>query len=366
MKRTTLFAIAAIAVLTVVAIVISSNGPAVIHSPGAAPDSSSSNPTTVPITSADSTGKASSLPKLGLTMPEFQGITQWWNTPGNQPLTPASLKGKVVLVDFWTYSCINCIRTFPFLRAMEEKYADKGLVIVGVHTPEFAFEGDATNVGREIAKNDLKYPVALDANYGTWTAYHNEYWPAEYLFDAQGELRHTHFGEGEYDQTEQAIRDLLAEAGNNVQDVQMANVATPDLSKINTPETYFGLERGDAFAGKVGADGVDQNFTIAPKIEANQWSVGGTWMFSQKTVQADSAGATFRFNVQANKLHLVMDSADHTDKTLEVYVDGKRVTDVTVNASTLYTVAEFADGGRHTVEIHVMQAGVRFYSATFS
>ncbi len=310
-------------------------------------------------------GTPSALPIYDSGMPAFQGITKWWNTPDGQPLTPESLKGKVVLVDFWTYSCINCIRTYPFLRLMQERYADQGLVIVGVHTPEFAFEADPANVGPEIAKNGLKYPIALDPKYATWNAYGNSYWPAEYLFDRQGRLRETHFGEGDYDASEAAIRSLLAEA-----DVALAPagepVATPDFSLIGTRETYFGLGRGSAFMDRTGAEGEPHTYQAAAAVAADRWTAGGVWKFEREYAEADSKDAVFAFNVQAGALHIVLSSDDGQDKRIEVSVDGGAPQEMTVNAATLYTVARFPNGGRHTVRIRIVDPGVRFYAATFS
>ncbi len=324
------------------------------------PQTVSDNPNIVP-------GTPSLLPVLAEHRPEFVGITKWWNTPNNAALTNEDLKGKVVLVDFWTYSCINCIRTYPFMRAMQEKYADKGLVIVGVHTPEFAFEAEPANVEREIKKNDLKFAVALDPDYKTWNAYSNRYWPAKYFFDRQGRLRATHFGEGSYEKNEQVLRELLAEKAGVTLD-GMADVKAQDLSNIQTQETYFGLARGDAFEGDVGAEDKDTVYPgvgLALPLSDNKWLVAGTWKFRQEYVQANSSNANFRFNVQANMLHIVMESADGKDKHLEVYVDGVKVKDVTVNASTLYDIAPL-DGKRHTVGIKIKESGVRFYAATFS
>jgi thiol-disulfide isomerase/thioredoxin len=319
-----------------------------------------------PVTNATSTsGTPSSLPVLADQMPEFAGVTKWWNTADGQPLTPDKLKGKVVLVDFWTYSCINCIRTYPFLKSMNDKYADKGLVIVGVHTPEFAFEADPQNVGREIEKNGLKYPIALDADYQTWNAYNNEYWPAEYLFDAQGRLRHTKFGEGDYDQSEEAIRELLTENGATLSPMGTA-VPTPDFSNVQTSETYFGLNRGEEFMGTPGAAGKDVVLTADADVLPNQWTASGTWQFDPEYTETASPNDVFRFSVQANKMHIVLDAEDGKNKIIDVYVDGKKTGTITVNVSTLYTIATFPDGQRHTVELHIHDAGVRFYAATFS
>ncbi len=322
----------------------------------------SSNPAVI------SFGSSSSLPILADAMPPFAGITHWWNTPNNAPLTPADLRGKVVLVDFWTYSCINCIRTYPFLKSIWAKYADKGLVIIGVHTPEFAFEKEPTNISAEITKNGLMYPIALDPDYGTWNAYANNSWPAEYLFDRQGRLRNVHLGEGDYDQSETDIRQLL-EADSSVQLGAAGNQGSmPDFSKIKTGETYFGLARGSAFMGIPGSAGVDTSYNPVrePNIDANKWLAGGTWKFENEYIETRSSNDLFRFSVQASKMHIVMASSDGTDKTIEVFVDGVKTRDLTINQSTLYTIAEFPDAGRHTVEIRVHDAGVQFYAATFS
>jgi thiol-disulfide isomerase/thioredoxin len=364
MTKPTLLALSAIAGLIVVAGVVASRGPAKFNfEMGRASLGSTS---TGQIATNTVPGMPSKLPVLAPAMPEFQGITKWYNTADGQALTPASLKGKVVLIDFWTYSCINCIRTMPFLRSLHEKYADKGLVIVGVHTPEFAFEGDPKNVGAAITKNGLKYPVALDADYGTWNAYHNQYWPAEYLFDAQGQLRHVHFGEGEYEASESAIRELLAE--NAVKDLGTMGVEmdVPQFANIETHETYFGLARGEAFMGTAGANGKTVTLKAASTVESNKWTAGGSWIFTDEYVEAAAAGDIFRFNVQANKAHIVMASNDGKDKQIEVYVDGVKVKSLTINASQLYTVAEFPQAGRHTIEIRIKNGGVRFYAATFS
>lgn len=351
MKRGTLFTIIGIAVVLIVAGVIASQ---------------SSVPLPVDLGGQQHQDVSSTLPVLSAyTLPEFAGITHWWNTPDGEALTPQKLKDKVVLIDFWTYSCINCIRTYPFLKEMYDKYADKGLVIVGVHTPEFAFEAEPDNVGREIIKNGLKYPIALDPDYGTWNAYNNHYWPAEYFFDGQGRLRRTHFGEGEYDQSEEAIRSLLVENGANLEPMGTA-VPTPDFSDIQTNETYFGLNRGDAFMGKTGTAEQDVRLTASDTVDPDKWTAGGTWRFNPEFAETRAPNDVFRFNVAADKLHIVLDSADGTDKSIDVYVDGVKTGSITVNASTLYDIATFPNGGRHTVELRIKDAGVRFYAATFS
>lgn len=359
MTNSTKIALSIVGTLAVVALIVLSRGPAIVLSPNA-----SSTPAVVSISDMD--GTPGSLPVYDVTMPEFQGITRWWNTADGAPLTLEALKGKVVYVDFWTYSCINCIRTYPFLRSMHEKYADKGLVIVGVHTPEFEFEKNPENVSREIDKNGLKYPIALDPDYKTWTAYANHYWPAGYLFDQQGRLRRVHFGEGEYQESEEAIRSLLEEGGGRLAAEAKTNMDQPDFSKIKTPETYFGLARGDAFMGSTGNPNEDRTFTAETNVTRNHWTAGGTWEFAEEYAQANSSDAIFRFRVQANKMHLVLESADGTGKTVEIYVDGMRTGEMTVNASTLYDIATFPDAAEHTVELRMKDSGVRFYAATFS
>lgn len=364
MQKSTIYVLGALAILIV--------GAAVVSSLSSTPTTFSPN-APVNATSTSVSGTTSTLPVLSIfenrtssQMPEFIGITNWWNTPYNQPLSPTSLKGKVVLVDFWTYSCINCIRTFPFIKSMEQKYADKGLVIVGVHTPEFAFEADPNNVAAEITKNGFTHPIALDPNYGTWNAYGNQYWPAEYFFDRNGQLRHTHFGEGNYDENEQVIRELLEEQPSVKLDAMGTPIVAPDLSKIETQETYFGLARESSFLGHVGESGKVTSYILSSQVGADQWSIGGTWMFDQEYVETKAKNDVLRFSVQADKLHLVLDSADGSNKTVSVYVDGVKTRDITVNRSTLYNVATFADAQRHLVELRMPDAGVRFYSATFS
>jgi thiol-disulfide isomerase/thioredoxin len=351
MTRPTKIAIIAFGVLIVVAVILGTRGP-MFKLPGLAPRSSGGSP--------------SNLPVLADHMPDFAGISRWWNTPDDQPLTPVGLKGKVVLVDFWTYSCINCLRTLPFVKSLYAKYSGSGLVIVGVHTPEFAFEGDPINVDHAIKQNGIEYPVALDAQYGTWNAYNNEYWPAEYLFDAQGRLRRTNFGEGDYDGTEIAVRSLLAEASKAVLPAEGVVAPSSDFPDIGTGETYFGLDRGAAFMGTAGAAGEDVTLTAAPAPSANRWTAGGVWRFEDQYVETAASNDVFRFSVQADKLHLVLSSSDGADKTIDVFVDGQAAGSVTVSAPQLYTVATFPAGGRHTVEIRARDAGVRFYSATFS
>lgn len=357
MEKPTLIAIGGISLLFLGAFAISSLSPAPAGFNQPSPSFSPELP------AHDSSSTDSGLPVLAGSMPAFQGISAWWNTPDKKPLTPEQLKGKVVLVDFWTYSCINCIRTFPFIKAMQERYADTGLVIIGVHTPEFAFEAEAANVEREIIKNGFTHPIALDPAYATWNAYGNHYWPAEYFFDRQGRLRHVHFGEGSYDESEEVIRKLLAEDGSSLSHMGTA-IPTPDFSGIRTEETYFGLARGEAFQESMPPEHAERSFTLH-EAKLGVWSLAGRWVFRQEYIQNNTEGGRFRFQVQANKLHLVMESADASDKVVRVFLDGKAVKTLTVNTSDLYDIADFPAGQPHTIELE-LPAGVRMYAATFS
>lgn len=315
-------------------------------------------------TNSSASGTPSNLPVLADHIPEFQGITNWWNTENGQPLTPASLKGKVVLVDFWTYSCINCIRTQPFLKKIWDTYKDDGLVIVGVHTPEFAFEKVASNVEEAFTKAGLTYPIALDPEYGTWNAYNNHYWPAGYFFDRQGRLRFTHFGEGNYDEQEEVIRELLAE-GAPLTDKPTGLDVTPNFALTVTPETYFGSARAERFQNASEyIDGQAQTFHLQ-KTTNDTWSIGGSWKVTPEYVASLDAGNTFRMNIQSNAMYLVLGAMDGGSKRLKIMADGKEIDPVTVTDRQLYTIAKFPNGGRHTVDIQVLDSGVEFYAATF-
>lgn len=314
-------------------------------------------------TSTDGTSSVG-LPVLAERMPEFVGISRWWNTSNNEALTPASLKGKVTIVDFWTYSCINCIRTQPVLKAWYQAYQKDGLEIVGVHTPEFAFEKDPKNVDAAIKKAGLSFPIALDAQYETWTAYRNHYWPAKYIFDRQGRLRYTHFGEGEYDKTEQVIRELLAEGGSVTASTTGMD-SSPDFAMIKTAETYFGSDRRSHFAnrGSVPMDATNTAMlTLSPTLATDDWTIGGAWKTDPAFIET-AGDAVFQMKVEANAMHLVLGSTGGA-KRVQVLVDGKATSSIDVNEYQLYTVATWADAKVHTVELK-LPAGVQMYAATF-
>lgn len=262
----------------------------------------------------------SDLPDLG-SAPEFTGITKWLNT--EKPVTLSDLKGKVVLVDFWTYTCINCIRTLPFVTRWYDKYKDKGFVVIGVHTPEFEFEKQSENVQAAIKQYAIHYPVAQDNDYATWNAYNNQYWPAEYLIDARGHVRRTHFGEGEYDQTEMYIKTLLEEAGQTVDNKTIElNDQTPTTQM--TPETYLGAKRMERFASNEGVSGGKQTFTLSEPVGQDRFGYSGTWDVQYEYAKS-FPNAKLVLDFYADKVHLVITPSSKDDK-VKVLLDGKPVT----------------------------------------
>ncbi|HEY7255094.1 MAG TPA: cytochrome c biogenesis protein CcdA, partial [Solirubrobacterales bacterium] len=225
------------------------------------------------------------LPVLGVA-PEFVGTERWFNTPGDRPLTMQGLRGRVVLIDFWTYSCINCIRTLPYLTAWDARYRRDGLTIVGVHTPEFPFERDAGNVEEAIERNHIRYPVVQDNEEATWNAYGNQYWPAEYFVDAQGRVRYVHFGEGEYGEKEKVIRQLLAEAGDRVgRGKSGARGIEPSLG-VTTPETYLGAARAERYTTPVAPGTVTYSPTPDDRLGQSRFTLGGTWTITNESARA--------------------------------------------------------------------------------
>lgn len=236
-------------------------------------------------------------------MPPLSDATQWINSP---PLTPAMLRGKVVLVDFWTYSCINCLRTLPYLEAWDKKYRDQGLVIIGVHTPEFAFEKDAGNVRQAVRDLNIAYPVAMDNRYAIWDAYQNQYWPAHYLIDAKGQVRDQHSGEGAYVRTEQMIQKLLNEAGRKVT-ANLEKVADTTSQAVRSPETYLGYARAQNFSSREAAV-KDTRVQYSPPdaLDTDHWSLDGQWLISAESVESKAANDAISYRFQGHDLHLVM------------------------------------------------------------
>jgi cytochrome c biogenesis protein CcdA/thiol-disulfide isomerase/thioredoxin len=258
--------------------------------------------------------------------PEFKETEDWFNTPGNRPLTLASLRGRVVLIDFWTYTCINCIRTLPYLKAWDAAYRKDGLTTVGVETPEFAFEHDAANVASAIASFGIRYPVVQDNEYGTWDAYDNEDWPADYLIDANGDVRYLAVGEGDYARTESAIRALLAAAGHAVGAKSRATgVIVP--SSETTPETYLGTTRAQGWVNGPHGGLHDYGSSAAAGSAAlplNEFAYSGTWRIAGQPATA-LAGAGIDARVQAKNVYLVLSSGGKRPRPLEVLLDGKPI-----------------------------------------
>ena len=255
---------------------------------------------------------ASPLPVEG-RMPSFDGATGWLNS---QPLTPDGLRGKVVLVEFLTYTCINWLRTMPYVRAWSEKYRDHGLVVVGVHTPEFAFEKDVENVRRAIDNMRIELPIAIDSDYGVWRAFSNHYWPALYFVDAMGRIRHHRFGEGEYGRSEMVLQQLFAEAGQSGVDQAIVPVegvgieVQADWQNLRSPETYVGYQQAERFASPGGAVlGRGQVYAAPAQLRLNQWALAGDWTVGRGSAVLTEPGGRIAYRFHARDVHLVMGPA---------------------------------------------------------
>ena len=285
--------------------------------------------------------------------PDFTGITTWLNSP---PLTLGRLRGKVVLVDFWTYSCINCLRTLPHVKAWAAKYGPDGLVVVGVHTPEFAFEHVVSNVRANARRLGVRYPVAVDNGYGTWNAWGNEYWPAEYLIDRRGHVREAHFGEGEYAATEKSIRTLLS-AGSRLPGA--SHLADPTPTEALTPETYLGFSRIDRYAGSKFAPGRLHAYTLPARLGPDELAYGGRWTVGPERIVA-GAGARIRLHYTARAVYVVLGGRGR----MQVLVDGAAAGSVRVDGDRLYTAVHRAVSGEHLLELR-LTPGVQAYSFTF-
>ncbi len=312
------------------------------------------------------------LPVLGRA-PQFTDTQQWFNTPGDRPLTMRGLRGRVVLIDFWTYTCINCIRTFPHLKALDAKYRSKGLTIVGVHSPEFPFERDASNVAEAIDQNGLHYPVVQDNNLSTWNAFRNAYWPADYLIDARGRIRYVHFGEGDYDTSEKAVRSLLAEAGaKGLGGMTHAHIESASRG-LRTPESYLGSARAQGFVNGLLRPGSFDFGTAAPQLPPNHLAYGGRWTITPESATA-GRGAELELNFTARRVFLVLGSPQ-APRTLRVLLDGRPIParlsgqDVRAGAATidqqrLYRLVNLPRVQRHTLELR-FSPGISGYAFTF-
>ena len=322
-------------------------------------------------------GAGGQLPVEG-QMPPLDGLGPWINGP---PLTREQLRGKVVVIDFWTYSCINCIRSIPYVRAWYDTYKDDGLVVIGIHAPEFAFERSPDNVRKAVADLGIKYPVALDNNLVVWTALKNRYWPAHYFFDAQGRQRYHHFGEGSYEESEMVIRQLLAEAGRAPKAGGMARAtaqgaeAAAAIGSIGSRETYVGYYRADRFVSPGGqARDVAKNYAAAP-LQLNDWSLEGNWTVARQSAKLNAAPGAIAYAFHARDLHLVLGSA--TPVRFRVTIDGKAPgadagVDVkpdgmgVVQGQRLYQlVRQKGDVRDRTFRIEFLDPGVEAFAFTF-
>ncbi|HAL22959.1 MAG TPA: cytochrome C biogenesis protein [Stenotrophomonas sp.] len=347
--------------------------------PGAQP-----SPPSMMMMSANPAAADAPLPMEG-TLPALTGATGWLNSP---PLDREQLRGKVVLIDFWTYSCINCLRAMPYVHEWERRYRDHGLVVIGVHTPEFAFERDPRNVMKAVQQLKVEYPVALDNQYAIWRAFNNNYWPAHYFVDAQGNIRAHQFGEGNYAHSEQVIRRLLTEAGQTdlpapadpaAADLQGV-AAQADMGNLRSPETYLGHARAEQFASPGGQrDDTPFDYTLPAALQLNQWGLAGRWTVSDEAAQLQQSGGRIGFQFHARDLHLVLaPGADGRPVRFRVLLDGKPLPAADAGADVRADGSGVVDEHRlyqlvrqrgavapHRFEIEFLDAGVQAYAFTF-
>jgi cytochrome c biogenesis protein CcdA/thiol-disulfide isomerase/thioredoxin len=325
---------------------------------------------------------ADSLPVEG-KLPSLGGAVEWLNSA---PLTAEQLKGKVVLVDFWTYSCINCLRSLPYTKAWAEKYRDQGLVVIGVHAPEFAFERNLNNVRKAVKDQGITFPVAVDNNYAIWRAFNNQYWPAHYFIDAKGQIRHHHFGEGEYARSEQVIQQLLEEAGRknvtntvvSAEDAQGIQQQS-DMGQVGSPETYLGYERTENFASpEQQAANAARQYTAPAKPALNQWGLAGNWLSQADQITLNQGTGSIVYHFHARDLHLVLGPGkDGKPVRFRVTIDGaapgqNHGSDVAadgtgkIDSQRLYQLVRQSGAvGDHTFSIEFLDSGVQAYAFTF-
>jgi len=322
---------------------------------------------------AKTTGVAVSLPKLGRA-PNFTDTQDWFNTPGDRPLSISGLRGHVVLVDFWTYTCINCIRTLPFVEGLYKHYHRYGLDVVGVETPEFTFEQEAGNVRQAIGSDGITYPVVQDNRYGTWDAYGNQYWPAEYYIDATGEVRRYEPGEGGYATDEKDLRELLRAAGAKSLPPLMTAHAQTASKHLGTPETYLNPQRQEGFVEPL-QRGV-LSYAKPKNLGLDQWALGGSWSVSSESITPNSAAATVSGDVQARDVYLVMTSTGNKPRRGRVLINGAPITasergaDIspggyfTVTGERLYRLVKLRGDASFTITVQIPH-GVLAYDFTF-
>jgi cytochrome c biogenesis protein CcdA/thiol-disulfide isomerase/thioredoxin len=311
------------------------------------------------------------LPRLG-TAPDFTGTQRWFNTPGGRPLTLKSLRGRVVLIDFWTYTCINCLRTLPYLEAWDARYRQAGLTIVGVHSPEFPFEREAGNVAGAIHREGIRYPVAQDNKLATWQAWGNQYWPAEYLIDATGQVREAHFGEGDYDKTEMAIRSLLREAGDGDPGAMARPRGALHPTAQATPETYLGLARAQRFDPPPSSG--TKSYVAPADLRTSHFALSGTWREDAESATAVS-GAAIDASVVGKDVYLVLSPPSAGAGTLAVELDGRPITAaragddvhggvVRIDRQRLYHLVSAPKAEHHRLTLRA-SPGVGAYAFTF-
>jgi thiol-disulfide isomerase/thioredoxin len=333
-------------------------------------------------TTSDAVSKEyrSGLPFLG-ALPALEGATTWLNSP---PLTTEQLRGKVVLVDFWTFSCINCIRTLPYVRAWAEKYRDQGLVVIGVHTPEFGFEKDTSNVSKAVERFKIEYPIAVDSEHRIWNTFRNNAWPVFYIADTQGLVRARLVGEGNYEKTEKVIQSLLAEAGKRdamgalARPQASGEQAAPDIAHLRSGETYVGYEQASNFVSRSGLKrDVAHDYAIsAPRL--NEWSLAGNWTVGAERANLNRAGGSIVYRFSARDLHLVMGpGADGKPVRFQVKIDGRtpgenRGSDTDVEGNGVVTekrlyqlVRQSGAVKERTFEIRFLDPGVGTFAFTF-
>lgn len=286
--------------------------------------------------------------------PEFEGITNWLNS---NPLTKEQLKGKAVLIDFWTYSCINCIRTLPYVTKWYDKYKDSGLVVVGIHTPEFAFEKEKDNVQTAIEHFNIRYPVAQDNDFATWRAFKNQFWPAEYLIDKNGNIVYQHFGEGNYDHTENVIRKVLGLSGFS------SNNNIVKAGSVRSPEMYFKLSRLKNLTPDQSASADSKQYTLPQTLPLNNFALQGEWQFGNDHTELTKGDGKIRLHFSSGKAFIV--ASARKPVTLKIMVDGKPQPDVTVSMSQLYTLFDTKDYNEHTIEIEIPSPGFEAFTFTF-
>jgi thiol-disulfide isomerase/thioredoxin len=326
-------------------------------------------------------GDTATLPVEG-HLPSFEGATGWLNS---DPLTPEGLLGRVVLVDFWTYTCINWLRTAPYVKAWDAKYRDLGLTVIGVHTPEFGFEQNLDNVVAQSRSFGVEYPIAVDSNYGVWEAFANHFWPAIYIADAEGRIRYHHFGEGEYAMTEMVVQQLLLEAGAEGVDPDLASVepkgfeVAADWGTLRSPETYLGYGRSAGFASPDHARfNQPHTYPEPSRLDLNRWAPSGTWTLAQHAAVVDRAGGRISFQFQARDVNLVMGpSAPRTSVPFRVLLGGAAPGDAhgfdidaagngTLADQRLYQLIREPGAIRERlVEIEFLGAGAEAYCFTF-